>query len=104
MKVLGQIDVQFKIGQHEIVHIFLMHPSMNSVVLGNPFFCKKSIKKSRGKNKLKGPKKAHDLNEIKNPNRGSKMFPKLHSLVVMAQKVLIKRLHQIFFYKKTRFC
>ena len=38
VKVLGQIDVQFNLNEHKFEDKFLTLPSMNSVVLGNPFF------------------------------------------------------------------
>ena len=43
VKVSAQVDVKFKINQYQFDHVFLILPSMNSVVLGNPFFKKYSI-------------------------------------------------------------
>ena len=39
-KVLAQIEVKFKVNNHVFQDAFLILPSMNSVVLGNPFFNK----------------------------------------------------------------
>ena len=55
MKVLGQIDLQFKIDEHIFEDTFLILPSMNSVVLGNPFCRKHSIEISPGHNIFKVP-------------------------------------------------
>ena len=43
VKVLGQIEGQFKFNEHNFRDTFLILPSLNSVVLGNPFFRKYSI-------------------------------------------------------------
>ena len=48
VKVRGQIDFQFKIIEHNFEDTFLILPSRNSVVVGNPFFCKYSIEINPG--------------------------------------------------------
>ena len=55
VKVLAQVDVKFKIIEHQIDDVFLILPSMNSVVLGNPIFKKYNIEISPGENLLKLP-------------------------------------------------
>ena len=55
VKVLAQVDVEFKINEHQFDDVFLILPSMNSVVLGNPFFKKYNIELSPGENLLKLP-------------------------------------------------
>ena len=67
---------------------------MNSVVLGNPFFCKYSFEIGPGEKKLKLPELTYELNEIKALNEGRKTIPKRHYRLVMSQKVIIKPQHQ----------
>ena len=43
VKVLAQVNVKFKIIEHHFDDVFLILPSRNSVVLGNPFFEKYNI-------------------------------------------------------------
>ena len=93
VKVLGQIDVQFKMNEHKFEVTFLTLPSMNSVVLGNPFFRKHSIEISPGDKILKLPDRTYELIEIKTPSEGRKMVPKRRYPVVMSQKVNIKPQH-----------
>ena len=40
VKVLAQVNLKFKINEHQFDDVFLILTSMNSVVLGNPFFKK----------------------------------------------------------------
>ena len=94
MKVLSEIDVQFKINEHLFADTFLNLPSMNSVVLSNPFFRKHSIEIRRKDNILKLPERAYELNERKTPSEGRKMVPKRRHPAVMSQKVNIKPQHQ----------
>ena len=49
VKVLAQVDVKFK-NDHNFQDSFLILPSMNSIVLGNPFFKKYNIEISPGEN------------------------------------------------------
>ena len=93
VKVLGQVDVQFKINEHKLEDTLLILPSMNSVVLGNPFFRKYSIEIRPGDNTLKLPEMTYELIEIKTPSEGRKTDPKRRSLVVMSQTVIIKPQH-----------
>ena len=46
VKVFCQIDVHFKFDEHKFEGNFLTLPSMNTVVLGNPFFFKYSFENS----------------------------------------------------------
>ena len=55
VKVLAQVDVIFKVNDHNFQDSFLILPSMNSIVLGNPFFKKYNIEISPGENLLKLP-------------------------------------------------
>ena len=48
VKVLAQVDVKFKNIEHQFDDVFLILPSMNIVVLGNPFFIKYKIEVSPG--------------------------------------------------------
>ena len=100
VKVLGEIDIQFKINEHKFEGTFLILPSMNSVVLGNPFFRKYSFEISAGDNILKLPEMTYELNEIKTPSEGRKMIPKRRYPVVMNQKVNIKPHYQEFLQTK----
>ena len=103
LKVLGQIEVQFKINEHKFADTFLILPSMNCVVLGNPFFGKQSIEISPGDNILKLPEMTYELNEIKTPSEGRKMVPKRRYPVVMSQKVNIKAQHEEILKTKVDF-
>ena len=76
VKVLGQIDVLFKIIEHKLEDTFLRLPSMNSVVLGHPFFCKYSIEIIKGENTPKLPEMTYELNELRTLNEGRKTIPK----------------------------
>ena len=64
VEILGQIGLQFKIKEHKFDDTFLILPSMNSVVLGNPFFRKHTIEINPGENILKLPEITYELNEI----------------------------------------
>ena len=44
VKALAQVDVKFKVNDHNFQDSFLILPSMNSVVLGNPFFKKYPVR------------------------------------------------------------
>ena len=63
VKILAQVDVN----DHNFQDSFLILPSMNSVVLGNPFFKKYNIEISPGENLLKRPEMTYQLNEIRIP-------------------------------------
>ena len=67
VEVLAQIEVKFKVNYHDFQDAFLILPSMNSVVLGNPFFKKYNMDISPGENLLKLPEMTYQLNEIKIP-------------------------------------
>ena len=95
VKVLAQVDVKFKLNEHHFDDVFLILPSMNSVVLGNPFF-----RISRGENILKLPDMTYRLNEIKIPSHESKKIPKTKYLVCIQQKIVIKPQQQEIFYAK----
>ena len=82
VKVLAQVDVKFKLNEHQFDDVFLILPSMNSVVLGNPFFKKYNIEISPGENLLKLPDMTYQLNEIKIPSHGRKKFQKQDILCV----------------------
>ena len=103
VKVLGQIDVQFRGNELKFEDTFVVLPSMNSVVLGTAFFRKHSIEISPGDNILKLPDKTYELSEIKTPSEGRKMVPKRRYLVVMSQKVNIKPQRQETLQKKVVF-
>ena len=89
-KVHGRIDVQFQINEHKFEDTFLILPSMNSAVLGNPFFRTYRIEISPGENILKLPEMTYEFNEIKARNEGRKTIPERRYPVVMSQKVIIK--------------
>ena len=43
IRVVAQVDVKFKINEHLFDDVFLILPSIKSVLLGNPFFKKYNI-------------------------------------------------------------
>ena len=100
VKVLAQVDVKFKINEHQFDDVFLILPSMNSVVLGNPFFKKYHIEISPGENLLKLPDMTYQLNEIKLPSHGRKKIPKTKYPVCLLQKIVIKPHQQEILYAK----
>ena len=52
VKVLAQVDVKVKVNDHTFQDSFLILPSLESVVLGNPFFRKYDIEIHLGENLL----------------------------------------------------
>ena len=68
VKVLAQVNVKFNINEHQFNDAFLILPSMNSVVLGNPFFKEYNIEIGPGENLLKLPDMTYQINEIKIPS------------------------------------
>ena len=97
--VLAQEEVKFKVNNHDFKDAFLISPSMNSVVLGNPFFKKYFIEISPGENLLKLPEMNYQLNEIKIP-KGRKKIPKTRYPVCMTQKLVIKAQNQEILFTK----
>ena len=55
VKILAQIEVQFHVNHHEFKDTFLILPSMNSVVIGNPFFKKYNMEINPADNLFKLP-------------------------------------------------
>ena len=74
VKVLAQLDVKFKIIAHQFGDVLLILPSMNSLVLCNPFFNKYNTEISPEENLLKLPNMTYQINEIK--IHGRLKFPK----------------------------
>ena len=75
-KVLAQVDVKFKVKDHNFQDSFLKVSSMNSVVLGNRFFKKYNIEISPGENLLKLSELTYQLNEIRIPKEERRKIPK----------------------------
>ena len=103
VKVLAQVDVKFKVNDHNFQDSFLILPSMNSVVLANPFFKKYNIEISPGKNLLKLPEMTYQLNEIRIPMEGRRKIPKSRYPVFMYQKTTVKPQDQEILYTKVGF-
>ena len=68
LPINSQAEIKFKIGHLEFTENFLVLPTMNSIILGNPFFRKHSIEISPTENLLKFPDLTFQLNEIKSLN------------------------------------
>ena len=100
VKVLAQVNVKFNINEHQFDDVFLILPSMNSVVLGNPFFKKYNIEISPGENLLKLPDMTYQLNEINIPGQGRKKISKTKYPVCLLQKIVIKPQQQEILYAK----
>ena len=98
VKVLAQVDVKLKVNDHNFQDSFLIFPSMNSIVLGNPFFKKYNIEISPGENLLKLPEKTYQLNEIRIPKEGRRKLPKSRYPVFMYQKTTVKPQNQEILY------
>ena len=103
VKVLAQVDVKIKVNDHSFQDSFLILPSMNSVVLGNPFFKKYNIEISPGENLLKLPEMTYQLNDIRIPKEGRRTIPKSRYPVFMYQKTTVKPQNQEILYTKIYF-
>ena len=66
-----QVSLTFSIGLHSFKDSFLILPTMNNVILGNPFFKKQNITIDPRNNLLKLPDFTVQLSEMK-PNQGKK--------------------------------
>ena len=100
VKVLAQVNVKFNINELQYDDVFLDIPSMNSVVLGNPFFKKYTIEISPEENLLKVPDMTYQLNEVKVPSHGRRKIPKTKFPVFIQQKLVIKPQQQEILYAK----
>ena len=100
VKILAQVDVKFKINEYQFDEVFLILPTMDSVVLGNPFFKKYNIEKSPGENLLKLPDMTYQLNEIKILSQGRKKISKTKYPVCLLQKTVIRPQQQEILYAK----
>ena len=100
VKVLAQVDVKFKLNEHQFDDIFLILPSMNSAVLGNRFFKKYNIEINSGENLLKLPNITYQLNEIEIPSQARKKILKTKYPVYLLQKFVIKPQQQEILYAK----
>ena len=103
VKVLAQVDVKFKVNDHNFQDSFLILPSMNSVVLGNPFFKTYNIEISPGENLLKLPEMTSQLNEIRIPKEGRRRIPKSRYPVFLYQKITVEPQNQEILYTKIEF-
>ena len=103
VKVLAQVDVKFKVNDHNFQDSFLILLSMNSVVLGNPFFKKYNIEISPRENLLKLPEMTYQLNEIRIPKEGRRKIPKSRYQVFMYQKTTVKPQNQEVLFTKIEF-
>ena len=103
VKVLTQVDVKFKVFDNNFQDSFLILPSMNSVVLGNPFFKKFNIEISPDENLLKLPEMTYQLNEIRIPKDGRRRIPKSRYPVFMYQKITVEPQNQENLYTKIEF-
>ena len=100
VKILVQVDVKFKVNDHNFQDIFLILPSMNIDVFGNPFFKKYIIEISPDENLLKLPEMTYQLNEIRLPKEGRLKIPKSRYPVFMFQKTTVKPQNQELLYTK----
>ena len=103
VKVLVQVDVKFKVNDHNFQDSFLILPSMNRVVFGNPFFKNYDIEISPGKNFWKLPEMTYQLNEIRKPKEEKRKFPKSRYPVFLYQRTIVKPQNQEIFYTKVEF-
>ena len=103
VKVLAQVDVKFRVNDHNFQDTFLILPSMSSVVLGHPFFKKENIEISPGGNLLKLPEMTYQLNEIRTPKEGRRRIPKSRYPVFVSQKTTVRPQNQEIHYTKIDF-
>ena len=101
MKVHCQIAVHFKISEHKFEDTLLILPSINSVVLANPFFRKYSIEISPGENILKLPEMTYELNEIQDGRLAQAYFSPIYKFFdQLLQKVENKATVLILVFKE----
>ena len=81
--VKQQIKVKFTIGNHHFSDSFLVLPTMNTVILGNPFFKKNFIDISPACNLLKLPEMTIQLNEIKPKDEKRQTSKKLKKIPIL---------------------
>ena len=102
VKVLAQVDVKFKVNDHNFQDSFLILPSMNSVVFRNPFFKKYNIEISPGEKLLKLPEMTYQLNEIRIPKEGRRKIKRRRYPVFMYQKTTVRPQNQEILYTKKK--
>ena len=100
VKVIAQVNVKFNIIEHQFDAVFHILRSMNSVVIGIPFFKKYNIEISPGENLLKLTDMTYQINEIKIPSHGKKKIPRTKYLVCIQQFMVIKPQQQEILYAK----
>lgn len=92
-----QAQISFQIGPHQFQDSFLILPTMNSVILGNPFFRKHNITIDPKNNLLHLPNLTVQLNQIL-PAKGKKphFTKKIRKIpLVLTQKVNIQPQEQV---------
>ena len=90
VKALAQVDVNLKTNEHQFDDVFLLLPSMNSVVLGNPFFKKYNIEINPGENILILSDMNYHLKEIKTPSQSRREIPRTKYPLRLLQKTVIR--------------
>ena len=95
--VTQSIRIKFYIANHEFTDDFMVLPTMNSVIIGNPFFKKNSIWICPSNNLLKLPDMTVQLNEIRPKNQKPMMLKKLKKIPLFLSKkhVIPPYSHQI---------
>ena len=91
-------ECQIQNKEHQLYDVFLILPSMNSDVLGNPFF-KKYRDKTWIKNLLKLPDMTYYLNEIKTPRQGRKKVSETKYPLCLLHKIVIRLSNKKFLCK-----
>ena len=92
----NQAKISFQIGPHYFQDSFLILPTMNSVILGNPFFKKHNITIDPRNNLLQLPDLTVQLNQIlpeKGKKRYTKKLPKIP--LILTKKVQIAPQSQV---------
>ena len=97
ISVQNQVNLRFSIGIHSFTDSFLILPTMNNVILGNPFFKKHNITIDPKNNLLKLPDFTVQLSELK-PDLGTKrkFIKKMKKVPVqLSRKVTIRPHEQV---------
>ena len=84
--VKQQVKVKFTIGNHHFSDSFLVLPTMNTVILGNPVFKKNFIDISPAYNLLKLPEMTIQRNEIKPKDKKRQTSKKLKKIPLLLSK------------------
>ena len=86
VSVSHAVRIHFEIAKHNVSDDFIVLPTVNTVIIGNPFFKKNSIWICPSNNLLKLPDITVQLNENKPKNQKSTFLKKLKKIPIFLSK------------------